>query len=99
MVKKVTKQKGEALLAPEQLQVLRRMNLAQAVVFALEMVAVVLFGGTKTVAVVAHYLAVDQLASQANGHQVLATASRQLFDVRITVLAALFLGVFALISL
>jgi hypothetical protein len=86
-------------LANDEMQRLRKMNLWLAVAFGLQAVAVVLFGGGKTVPVTSQFLSVDTLASESNGHQVLALATRHLFDVRLTVLAAIFLGLFALACL
>lgn len=86
-------------LANDDMQRLRKLNLWLAVAFGVQAVAVVLFGGGKTVPVTSQFLSVDSLASESNGHQVLALATRHLFDVRLTVLAAIFLGLFALACL
>jgi len=86
-------------LATDDMQGLRKMNLWLAVAFAVQAVAVVLFGGGKTVPITSQYLSVDSLASEGNGHQVLALATRHLFDIRLTALAAIFLGLFALACL
>jgi hypothetical protein len=88
-----------ALIAPEELQRLRKMNIWLALVFAVQAVVVVLFGGSKTAPIVMQYLSVDQLSSEINGHQVLGVASRHLFDVRFTAVAAAFLVLFALTCL
>ncbi len=75
---------------------LRKANLALAAVLVAEAVAVVLLGSGKSLPVTTQYLSVDSLATAANGHQVLATATRHLLDVSLPVLAAVFLGLFAL---
>jgi len=87
------------LITPAELQQLHKMNGWLALVFAVQAVAVVLFGGSKVVPVTSSYLAVDQLGTQATGHQVLAVAARHLFDIRFTIVAAIFLAVFALTNL
>jgi hypothetical protein len=101
--KKVVKPKNKNVekmaIAITELQRLRKMNYWLAGVFAAQAIAVVVFGGTKTVPIVGQYLTVDQLGSEAAGHQVLAVAMRHLLDIRLTVLAAVFLAVFSLVSL
>lgn len=89
----------KALIASAELQQLRKLNLWLALLFGMQAVAVVLFGGTKVAPVTSSYLAADQLSTQAAGHQVLAVAVRHLFDIRLTVVAAIFLTMFALTNL
>lgn len=74
---------------------LRKMNLALGVVLAAEAVAVVVAGNSRAVQITNQYTAKDVLASEATGHEVLATATRHLTDVRLSWLVALFLLVFA----
>src|SRR4030088_1103877 len=101
--KKVVKPKNKNVekmtIAITELQRLRKMNYWLAVVFAVQAIAVVVFGGTKTVPIVGQYLTVDQLGSEAAGHQVPVVAMRHLLDIRLTVLATVFLAVFSLASL
>lgn len=66
---------------------------------AAEAVAIVLLGGSQTVPITAQYLATDQLASQAAGHEVLAPAVRHLWDVQLSWVVAKFLLVFAAVYL
>ncbi len=87
------------LLAALELEQLRNMNLWLALIFGVQAVAAVLFGGSKVAPVTTSYLATDQLSTQAAGHQVVAAAVRHLFDIRFTVVIAIFLTVFALTSL
>ncbi|HSX34975.1 MAG TPA: heliorhodopsin HeR [Candidatus Saccharimonadales bacterium] len=86
-------------LTNDEMQRLRKMNLWLALAFGVQAIAVLLFGGGKTVPVTAQFLSVDQLASDSNGHQVLAAATRHLFDIRVTALAAIFLALFGLACL
>lgn len=78
---------------------LRKMNLWMALVLAAEAATIVTFGGTKAAPVTTSYLAVDQLASDAAGHQVLSLATRHLFDMRLSLVAAKALLVLALTCL
>lgn len=89
---------AKATIAPAESQRFRDLNLWLALAFGVQAIAVVLFGGAKSVPITAQYLSVDQLASQAAGHQVLGVATRHLFDLRLTVVAAAFLAVFALVN-
>ena len=59
---------------------LRMWSLRLGIVLLLEAVAVVVFGKAYSAAVHTQFLAVDPLATEAAGHQVLATATRHLFD-------------------
>jgi heliorhodopsin len=76
----------------------KKFNLMLALVYAVEAVGVVIFGGSRGVPVTVRYPADDQLATQATGHQVLGSAFRHVFDLRLTVIAAIFLLAFALVQ-
>jgi hypothetical protein len=80
-------------------KVLRKWNLILAGVFALQAVLIAALSNAKAVPIVVHYPAVDTLATEANKHEVLAVASRQLFDMPIAYLLAAGLLVFAVIHL
>jgi hypothetical protein len=68
-------------------------------VLFVEGLAVVLLGKSVTAPVTLQYPAADALASQVNGHQVIALASRHLADVHVGWVVATFLIVFAAVSL
>jgi len=95
-IKKAVTEK--ALISVIDLEKLRKLNVWLGAIFFLQAIAVVLFGGSKSASITTHYLSIDQLGSQAAGHQVLGAATRHLFDIRLTVVAAIFLLVFSLIS-
>ena len=80
-------------------QGLRKWNLGLAALLVVQAVAIIVVGGSQTVPVTANYLAVDALASDAAGHQVLAVATRHLADVHLSWLVAKFLLIFALVYL
>lgn len=87
-VKKAAAIDEQVALPGEQLEQLRKMNLWLALAFGVQMAAILLFGGAKSVPVTAQYLGVDQLASDMAGHQVLAAATHHLFDMRLSIVAA-----------
>jgi len=80
---------------PDQNKVLLTWNRLLALVFAVQAVLVVVLGNSFAVPITTQYLAVDTLASEANGHQVLVTATRHVFDVRLSYVVAIFLVLFA----
>jgi hypothetical protein len=86
-------------LTPADLVRLRGMNLGLAVVLALEAAAILLFGGSKSTPITSQYLASDQLASEVSGHTVWATATRHLFDMRLSITSAKSLAVLAITCL
>ncbi len=86
-------------LTPQNKQTLRKWNIGLAVVFALQAIVITVMGGTWSVPLVVRYLAIDTLATDANKHQVLATASHTLANVRVTCAAAIVLLLFALVYL
>jgi len=69
-----------------------------SIVLFLEALAVTLFGNKAATALTMQYPALDSLASEANGHPVLALASRHIADVHIAWAVSTFLLVFAVIS-
>lgn len=77
------------------LYLLRMWNLRLAALLVLQAAALVVFGKSVTVAVVSPYLAVDTLATEAAGSQVLATAMRQVFDLPLAWVLAVMLLVLA----
>jgi hypothetical protein len=98
--KKATKQeKPKQLVSDEQRRSLRKWNIRLAVLLAIQAVVIVVVGGSQTVPITAQYLSVDQLASQAAGHEVLAPAVRHLWDVQLSWIAAKMLLAFALVYL
>ncbi len=97
--KKEKKAKQTQVVSDAQRKTLRTWNLRLAALLVIEAVAIVLIGGAQTVPVNTHYLATDTLASQANGHEVLALATRHLVDVRLAWIVAKFLLLFALVYL
>lgn len=60
---------------------LRMWSLRLGVVLLLEAVAIVVFGKAYSLSITTQYLSIDPLATEAAGHQVLATATRHLFAV------------------
>ena len=78
---------------------LRAWNLRLGLLLVVMAVAVVVAGNSETVPVTTQYLAKDTLASEAAGHDVLATATRHLADVRLSWIVAKFLLIFAVFYL
>jgi hypothetical protein len=78
---------------------LRKMNLWLALVFAVQAVVIVAFGGSAATPITTTYQAVNELASEAAGYQVLDLATRHLFDMRLSIAAAKPLAVLALTCL
>jgi len=74
---------------------LYKWNIALAVIFAAQAVAILVISKTVTLPIVTHFLTTDSLASQAAGRTVLAPAVRHLFDIHIASLVAAFLLVSA----
>jgi preprotein translocase subunit SecG len=68
-------------------------------IFFVEGLAVVVLNKAVTAPVALQYPAVDALASESNGHQIIGLASRHIADVHLGWVVALFLIVFAAISL
>lgn len=62
-------------------------------------VAVVVFGNSTTASFTTQYLAKDTLSSEAAGHEVLATATRHLWDVNLSWLVAKLLVIFGVVFL
>jgi hypothetical protein len=71
-------------------------NKLMALLFAAQAVAVAWLGNATSSAVTTQYVTVDPLATEAAGQQVLATASRHMFDLRISWVVAAGLAVLAL---
>ncbi len=99
MTSKASSKKSKQAVTPEILLALRKWNIGLAALLAVQAVAIAIIGTDKTVSVNTDYLAADPLASGVAGEQVLAVASRILFDVRIAWAVALFLLVFAAVYL
>ena len=98
--KKVTKSASSVAKKPQDTkQVLQRWNLVGGIVLALQAVAIALLGKGDSVPVVMHYPAVDTLASEAAGSQVIGAASRTLFDMPIAYLLAAGLLAMAIVHL
>jgi hypothetical protein len=76
---------------------LKKWNYWLAGLYALQAIAIVILGSKAALPITAQYPAVDALASEAAGHQVIGGAFRQLFDVQIGWMVATFLIVFATI--
>lgn len=95
-VKKVLKQQPAQAAPDMQQRNLQKWNLRFAFLLVAEAVAIVAVGGGQTVPVTTQYLAIDPLATEAAGHQVLAAATRHLFDVPLALVVAKFLVIFAL---
>lgn len=70
---------------------LNRWNSIAVIVFLLEAVAIIVAATGKTFPVVLNFLGVDTLATQAKGEDILAPASRHLFDASLPWTVALFL--------
>lgn len=70
---------------------LRMWNLRFAALLLLQAAAIVFLGRDVTTSVTTQYLTVDTLASEASGQQMLATASRHLFDLPIVWVVAAFM--------
>ena len=94
-----TKVTEKSLVSGLNLERLRKLNIWLTVAFFLQAIAVVVIGGSKSAPISSQYLALDQLSSQSTGHQVLAVATRHLFDMHFTVAAAIFLVVFGFTTL
>lgn len=62
---------------------LYKWNIAFAAILLLQALAIMIFGGNQAFPVALQFPAVDQLASSANGHEVIASATRHLFDLPI----------------
>jgi hypothetical protein len=97
--KAVKQEKQKQVVSDGQRKTLRLWNIKLAALLVAEAVAIVLIGGAQTVPITTGYLAVDQLASQASGHEVLAPAVRHLADVHLSWVVAKFLLIFALVYL
>jgi hypothetical protein len=67
---------------------LRVWNSWLAAVYAVEAAIVVIFGTAKMVPVFISYLTTDSIQSKVTGHTVLASATHQLWDVRLSILVA-----------
>ncbi len=78
---------------------LRTWNIRLGVVLVLLAIAVVVVGGSATLPITTQYLAKDTLASEAAGHEVVATATRHLWDVHVSWTVAKFLVIFAAVYL
>lgn len=89
------KTKQKSISATELLR-LHRWNRRLAIVHAIEGVLIFLFAAAYSVPVIINYLAVDPINSSAVGHAVLSAATRQLFNVSIPGLIAIFFLVAAL---
>ncbi len=76
---------------------LKKWNIIVAVLFALQAAAILIIGKAYALPVETHYLAIDSLASQLAGHNVLAPAVRRIFDIDIRYLVMAFLLVSAAI--
>lgn len=68
-----------------------RWNMWLAFLCTAQAVLIVLLGTNATVPITAHYLAVDPLATEAAGRQVVDIATRHLFDIHLSWLVAAFL--------
>lgn len=97
MVKALKKQqtKPKQVVSDAQRSRLRKWNFGFAVLLVAQALAIVMIGGSQTVPITTQYLTTDTLASEANGYQVLAVATRHLFDVHLSWLVAKFLLIFA----
>jgi hypothetical protein len=98
-VSKVSKTESKVSASSLDAPKLRKWNLWLALLFAAQAVAIYVIGTAKTVPVTVSYPSVDPLASEAAGHQVMATASRTLWDARLACMVAVFLLAFALMHL
>lgn len=75
---------------------IRKWNIGLAILLALQALAILAFGKNQSLPVTTQYPAVDRLATEANGHEVMAAATRHLFDLPIVGMVATFLLVLAL---
>jgi hypothetical protein len=75
----------------EPLSRLKKWNAWLAALYLLQGLVIVTLAAKVTAPVTANYQAVDTLASEANGHQVFALATRHLFDIQIAWVVAVFL--------
>lgn len=102
MAKKATTKKSGTGLEPKVQQTLHNWNQGIAAIFAVEAIGIVFAGSKFSEAVTVRYPSIDKLTSDATGQQVLATATRHLFDLRMAWAAAaillVFAGFYALIS-
>ncbi len=73
----------------------KRWNSWLAVVYALQGLAIVLFGTQVMMPIMVQYPSVDTLASQAAGQQVIGSAAHHLTDINLAWIVAIFLIVFA----
>ncbi|HKU18275.1 MAG TPA: heliorhodopsin HeR [Candidatus Saccharimonadales bacterium] len=73
----------------------KRWGLWLGVLYLLQGLAIVLFGNNASAPLTTQYFSVDTLASDANGHQVVASAMRHLHDVRLAWVIAVVLALFA----
>lgn len=78
---------------------LRTWNLIFAGIYAVQAALIAVLGKGTAVPVTVQYPALDTLATDANGHEIFAAASRTLFDIPIAYLLAAGLLVFALVHL
>lgn len=85
----------EQQIADEQFRKIRKWNLWAGLVLLAQALAIAIIGTGKIVPVTTSYLAIDPMASQPKGEQILAVATRHIFDVRIAWITALFLIIFA----
>jgi hypothetical protein len=97
--KQKTTSKPKQLISDEERRSLRTWNIRFAVLLALQAIAIVVIGTHQTVPITTQYLATNTLLSEANGHQVLALATRHLVDVPLSWIVAKFLVVLALVYL
>ena len=81
-VKKVVKAVSQGTPAAR----FKKLNVGLSLVLLLEALAILVLGKNVTVPLTTQYPAIDQLATQANGHQVLATATRSLVDVPVVLM-------------
>jgi hypothetical protein len=87
------------VVSDDQKKTLHKWNLWLAALLVVQASAIVVIGGSQTVPLTTTYLATDTLASEAAGHQVLAPATRHLWDMPISWLVVKFLLIFAAVYL
>jgi len=97
--KQKTTPKPKQLVSDIERRSLRTWNLRFAVLLAVQAIAIVVIGTHQTVPITMQYLATNTLLSEASGHQVLALATRHLFDLPLSWIVAKFLLVVALVYL
>jgi Heliorhodopsin len=97
--KKETQPKQKQVVSDSQRQTLRKWNMWLGLGLIAEALAVLLLAGGQTVPLTMQYLATDTLASDAAGHEVLAVATRHLWDVPLAWVVAKFLVLFAIVYL